>query len=233
VDLLINAGVLSFVLLGIFIKVATVDMDLWRGWYPEEILLRVPRDNWEQYMSMLTAHPVIVKGFTSFSVYALGDVIAQGSEGRQFGAFDRLRLARSALAGLIGHGPLSHFWYEISERAFDFVHLNGMWWSVFPKVAVDQLLWGPIWNGSYIVLLGLMKQNELKRIAQDVYDTSLPLVLSGLKLWPFAHLVTYGLVPIENRLLWVDTVEIMWVMILSRQAASQAKAQDKVEDKAQ
>ncbi len=38
---------------------------------------------------------------------------------------------------------------------------------------------------------------------------------AGWKLWPFAHLVTYGLVPVEQRLLWVDCVEIVWVTILS------------------
>ena len=38
---------------------------------------------------------------------------------------------------------------------------------------------------------------------------------AGWKLWPFAHLITYGLVPVEQRLLWVDCVEILWVTILS------------------
>lgn len=38
---------------------------------------------------------------------------------------------------------------------------------------------------------------------------------AGWKLWPFAHLITYGLVPVEQRLLWVDCVEIIWVTILS------------------
>jgi hypothetical protein len=38
---------------------------------------------------------------------------------------------------------------------------------------------------------------------------------AGWKLWPFAHLITYGLVPVEQRLLWVDCVEIVWVTILS------------------
>jgi len=34
-------------------------------------------------------------------------------------------------------------------------------------------------------------------------------------LWPFAHLITYGVIPVEQRLLWVDTVELVWVTILS------------------
>jgi protein Mpv17 len=48
-------------------------------------------------------------------------------------------------------------------------------------------------------------------------------VQAGWKLWPFAHLVTYGLVPVEQRLLWVDCVEIVWVTILSMFANKKAE----------
>ncbi|CAM9776139.1 unnamed protein product, partial [Hapterophycus canaliculatus] len=34
----------------------------------------------------------------------------------------------------------------------------------------------------------------------------------------------YYSIPVENRLLWVDAVEIVWVMILSQQAAEQARS---------
>ena len=64
-----------------------------------------------------------------------------------------------------------------------------------------------------------MKLDSLDSISQDVKRTAIPLIMSGLKLWPLAHCVTYGLVPVENRLLWVDTVEILWVTILATQAA--------------
>ena len=40
-------------------------------------------------------------------------------------------------------------------------------------------------------------------------------VQAGWKLWPFAHLITYGVIPVEQRLLWVDCVELIWVTILS------------------
>ena len=49
--------------------------------------------------------------------------------------------------------------------------------------------------------------------------TTVPLIVSGLKLWPLVHCVTYGLIPVENRVLWVDAVEILWVTILATQAA--------------
>lgn len=38
---------------------------------------------------------------------------------------------------------------------------------------------------------------------------------AGWKLWPFAHVITYGVIPVEQRLLWVDCVELIWVTILS------------------
>jgi protein Mpv17 len=50
--------------------------------------------------------------------------------------------------------------------------------------------------------------------------TTVPLVVKGLKLWIPAHCITYGLISMENRLLWVDVVEIVWVSILATQAAS-------------
>ena len=64
-----------------------------------------------------------------------------------------------------------------------------------------------------------MKLENPKTIVSDMKKSTIPLVLSGLKLWPLAHCVTYGLIPVDNRLLWVDFVEIFWVTILASQAA--------------
>lgn len=95
-----------------------------------------------------------------------------------------------------------------------------------PPLLLDspQVVWSPIWNASYILLLGLMKREALGDVWRNVRTTAIPLITSGLKLWPAAHIITYGLIPVENRLLWVDLVEILWVTILSRQAA---KAEEK------
>lgn len=129
-------------------------------------------------------------------------------EGKTLGEIDRVRVARSAAAGLIGHGPLSHLWYGVSEGFFDLLGWEG-WWTVFPKITVDQLVWSPIWNGCYIALLGLMKRESIPEIWQSIRSTAFSLITSGPKLWLLAHVVTYGVIPVENRLLWVDLVEIL------------------------
>ncbi len=35
------------------------------------------------------------------------------------------------------------------------------------------------------------------------------------RFWPLAHLLTYGVIPVQHRLVFVDSVELIWVCILS------------------
>nr|DAD22988.1 TPA_asm: hypothetical protein HUJ06_024451 [Nelumbo nucifera] len=49
---------------------------------------------------------------------------------------------------------------------------------------------------------------------------------AGWKLWPFAHLITYGVIPVEQRLLWVDCVELVWVTILSTYSNEKSEARN-------
>ena len=216
---LINNGLLLAIALAVVVKVTIINFGMMRGWTATEMAFRVPIDNWASYSATLNAAPIPTKAVTSATVYAIGDLIAQRTEGTSMGEINRMRTLRSLMAGLIAHGPMSHYWYEISEGLFENVLHWTAWWSFFPKVILDQTTWGPFWNNTYIILLGLMQRESLEKIWADVKRTTIPLVVSGLKLWPLAHCVTYGLIPVENRLLWVDFVEIVWVTILATQAA--------------
>ena len=219
INAVINNGLVFGVLLAVLAKLSLVDQGMTRGWTAAEMAVRIPVDNWADYYQVLTNSPIQTKAATSATVYTIGDIIAQRTEGTSMADLDRPRVLRSFLAGALGHGPLSHYWYDMSEGFFnDYLHWTE-WWSFFPKVILDQATWGPFWNNVYIIMLGLMQRQSLETIWGDIKRTTVPLVVSGLKLWPLAHCVTYGLVPVENRLLWVDLVEIIWVTILATQAA--------------
>ena len=200
-----------------------------------ELAKRFPADLWQQYSQAVNAHPVVTKACTSGFVYALGDIISQRTErgisDTAVGAsLDYARTLRSATAGFVGHGPLSHCWYNVCDGLFNDVLQWTAWWVVPAKILVDQTIWGPIWNNLYIMMLGVMKQERPSMIWSDMKRSTIPLVVSGLKLWPAAHVITYGFLPNENRLLWVDLVEIAWVTILSTQAASLTQAAEAKED---
>lgn len=220
-DTVINASILIIAIVTVVTTVLSVDVGITRGWSAEEIAFRIPLDNWRSYNNILSMAPIETKAVTSATVYTIGDIISQQtSEDKSIGELDRGRILRSALAGLIGHGPMSHVWYRVSEDFFDNVlHLHA-WWDFLPKIVVDQFVFGPIWVNAYILLLGVMQLQGPGQIFADMKRSTIPLVISGLKLWPFVHIITYGLIPVENRLLWVDLVEIVWVTILANQVST-------------
>ncbi|KAL6205673.1 hypothetical protein ACLB2K_022927 [Fragaria x ananassa] len=192
-------------------KLLTIDQDYWHGWTIYEILRYAPQHNWTAYEEALKANPVLAKMVISGVVYSLGDWIAQCFEGKPLFEFDRARMFRSGLVGFTLHGSLSHYYYQICEELFPF---QG-WWVVPVKVAFDQTIWAAIWNSIYFTVLGFLRLESPINIYSELKATFWPMLTAGWKLWPFAHLVTYGLIPVEQRLLWVDCVELIWVTILS------------------
>lgn len=81
----------------------------------------------------------------------------------------------------------------------------------------------------YYALLGAFKFESPAEIARTIRETWFQCLSAGWKLWPFAHIITYGVIPQEHRLLWVDAVEIVWVTLLSYIASQYTKKRDSPE----
>lgn len=88
----------------------------------------MPIDNWAAYSEVLRDNPVLVKACTSGVVYSLGDWTAQTVEGIPLSELKRGRVLRSAMAGLLLHGPMSHVWYGLCEAGFNTIGWNEYWW---------------------------------------------------------------------------------------------------------
>ena len=81
-----------------------------------------------------------------------------------------------------------------------------MWFKSHPEafpclcqILFDQTVWSATWNGTYYGLLGVLRREPPAVIAESVRTSCLDLMMAGWKLWPLAHLVTYGLIPREHR----------------------------------
>ncbi|XP_071691378.1 protein SYM1-like [Rutidosis leptorrhynchoides] len=216
----INASiVLGFGTLAVT-RLLTIDHEYWHGWTLYEILRYAPEHNWIAYEEALKENPVLAKMAISGIVYSLGDWIAQCYEGKPLFEFDRTRLFRSGLVGFTLHGSLSHYYYQLCEALIP----SKDWWVVPAKIAFDQTVWSAVWNSIYFVFLGLLRFEPPENILNELKTTFVPLLTAGWKLWPFAHLITYGLIPVEQRLLWVDCVELVWVTILSTYSNEKSEA---------
>ncbi|KAM3343548.1 protein SYM1 [Capsicum galapagoense] len=209
-------------------KLLTIDHEFWHGWTLYEILRYAPEHNWIAYEEALKANPVLAKMAISGIVYSVGDWIAQCYEGKPLLEFDRTRMFRSGLVGFSLHGSLSHYYYQFCEALFP----SNDWWVVPAKVAFDQTIWSAIWNSIYFVVLGLLRFESAANIFGELKTTFWPMLTAGWKLWPFAHLITYGVIPLEQRLLWVDCVELVWVTILSTYSNEKSEARISEESEA-
>ncbi|MCT6644442.1 Mpv17/PMP22 family protein [Staphylococcus aureus] len=220
IDRAINATVVFAAGSFVVTKMLTIDHDYWHGWTLYEIVRYAPVHNWSAYEEALKTNPVLAKMVISGAVYSLGDWIAQCYEGKQLFEFNRIRMFRSGLVGFSLHGSLSHYYYQLCEALFPF---QG-WWVVPAKVAFDQTIWAAVWNSIYFTVLGLLRFESPANIFGELKATFWPLLTAGWKLWPFEHLITYGVVPVEQRLLWVDCVELIWVTILSTYSNEKSEA---------
>ncbi|PQQ11883.1 uncharacterized protein Pyn_32912 [Prunus yedoensis var. nudiflora] len=220
VDRTINATIVLAAGTFAITKLLTIDQDYWHGWTLFEILRYAPQHNWSAYEEALKTNPVLAKMVISGVVYSVGDWIAQCFEGKPLFEFDRTRMLRSGLVGFTLHGSLSHYYYQLCEELFPFQD----WWVVPAKVAFDQTVWAAIWNSIYFTVLGFLRFESPIDIFSELKATFWPMLTAGWKLWPFAHLVTYGVIPVEQRLLWVDCVELIWVTILSTYSNEKSEA---------
>ncbi|CAJ1956965.1 unnamed protein product [Sphenostylis stenocarpa] len=211
IDRTINATIVLAAGAFAITKLLTIDSDYWHGWTLYEIVRYAPQHNWSAYEEALKTNPVLAKMMISGIVYSVGDWIAQCFEGKPLFEFDRARMFRSGFVGFTLHGSLSHYYYHFCEDLFPYKE----WWVVPAKVAFDQTAWSAIWNSIYYTVVALLRLDPPISILNELKATFFPMLTAGWKLWPFAHLITYGVIPVEQRLLWVDTVELVWVTILS------------------
>jgi len=107
-DAIVNISIITITIVIVAIQVFSINTGITRGWSPDEVAYRIPIDTWRSYNDILNMAPIQTKAVTSATVYTIGDIIAQTTEGVEVGQLDRGRICRSLAAGLIGHGPLSH-----------------------------------------------------------------------------------------------------------------------------
>lgn len=187
---------------------------------------------WEAYEVAVKMNPIETKACISGVVYSIGDLIAQNYEGRDISEWDRGRIFRSGLCGLLAHGPLSHLYYLGLDTVFAQQSLidTDSWLSPLIKVGIDQTVWSIFWNSTYYILLGILKAESPKTIISSVQQSWWDLLKAGWRLWPIVHVCTYGIIPVQHRLLFVDAVELVWVCILSTYGQQQREARKLLSD---
>jgi protein Mpv17 len=200
-----------------------IENGMTRGWTTGEIAMRIPLDNWGTYESYLANKPIFTKTLINVIIYLLGDWLSQTVfQKKNVLDFDISRTLRNGFIGLC-FGPLVHEYYQFSDSILP--PENGLLTKV-EKIFMDQTIYLSVKCSIYISAVGLLGGDDWPTVKQNVQDKIGGVMFTAWKFWPLVHCITYGLVPARHRILWVNSVDLVWNAILASKAQADVPGED-------
>mmetsp|Transcript_39777 Transcript_39777/g.81842 ORF Transcript_39777/g.81842 Transcript_39777/m.81842 type:complete len:561 (+) Transcript_39777:289-1971(+) len=222
---LFNAALLAVSFGFALYTVINVDSEITRGWTQSEIAMRIPLDTWSSYEASLSSKPIETKTLINVVIYLLGDWLSQTVfQKRDVLDFDARRTLRNGFIGLC-FGPLVHQYYEFSDAILPVdVGINRVY-----KILMDQTIYLFIKCSVYIIAVGTLSGQTFEESTDNAKERIGPIMLTAWKFWPLVHCVTYSVIPAQHRILWVNSVDLVWNAILATKASG---AEEEEEDEA-
>ena len=161
------------------------------------------------YMRSLDRRPVLTKSSTAFVAFSITDGLAQKRERQP--RWDPVRTVRGGLYGLLYHGPFVHtLWGK--QWGLERLLPGPSWPMVIGRVAGDQLALLPVNMLVFCAWPALLTrgptQEGLAEAAAAVRNGWWEACTFGGSIWPFVHLINFRFVPLELRVLVLNTCSI-------------------------
>jgi protein Mpv17 len=164
---------------------------------------------------------MLVKSLTSLFGFGVADVVAQGlststnADARSSPKFDGARTLRFAAFGFFFYGPTSSVWYSsLDTYILPENPTSGL--AVASKVFADQVLWAPVLISSLFAFdlafdtSGRTKPTLSKKIENDLFSA----LKVNWSFWPMFHLFSFRFVPSEDRILYINCVQVLFNVFL-------------------
>mmetsp|Transcript_14420 Transcript_14420/g.21401 ORF Transcript_14420/g.21401 Transcript_14420/m.21401 type:complete len:282 (+) Transcript_14420:54-899(+) len=178
-------------------------------------------DIWTSYENALASNPILVKACTSLVGFSVGDFLAQKCISKS-SEFDYLRLARMASFGFLFHGTVSHFFYNKLEEVIP----GTTTLPVIKKVLTDQVLWAPIFTFVYLTYMGVTSGMNPESIGEKIKADLIKGVVGSWSVWPLVHAIGFKFVPLRQRLLYINCIQIGYNVFLSILGSNSPEASD-------
>jgi len=83
---------------------------------------------------------------------------------------------------------------------------------------LDQTVFALYINAAFCLITETLRRPTpafRQQVLSRIKTTAWPTLRSSWRYWPFVHLLTFSVVPLHLRVLWVDVMEVGWVCLLS------------------
>ncbi len=152
---------------------------------------------WSGYNAALEKNPLLIKALTSLTGFTIGDVLAQKFVmPDEVNGYDAMRTVRLGSFGFLVHGPTGHFFYSWLDKQIPGTAMK----TVATKVAIDQLIWNPIFGVMFFSYLGAAEGKSLPDIQAKIKNDLATAVMGSWTVWIPAHFVNFRFVPSSQRL---------------------------------
>eukprot|EP00984_Skeletonema_dohrnii_P026484 scaffold15845_cov114-Skeletonema_dohrnii-CCMP3373.AAC.3 len=196
------------------------------------------------YSKLLAEYPLPTKSLTSGLLCGVSDAIAQFREANRK-QFNFQRWIRFAGKGCVG-GVIWACWYDEldgfldQDNKFNFFKLSGIvtdqWikpylgaFKTILSILIEQFLWCPIVFGFFeIPVSTLLNGGDLSSVKKEVDSKLGSLLISNAKIWTFANLLIYGVIPVDYRPIISNIVDVGWQSIVSSVSADCGKVDDDI-----
>ena len=223
---LFNAALLALSFGFAFYTILNIDSEITRGWTSSEVAMRIPLDTWSSYEASLSSKPVETKTLINVVIYLLGDWLSQTVfQKKDVLDFDAARTLRNGFIGLC-FGPLVHEYYEFSDAILPVdVGINRLY-----KILMDQTIYLYVKCSVYIIAVGVLSGQSFEESYGNARDRINNIMFTAWKFWPLVHCVTYSVIPAQHRILWVNSVDLIWNAILATISRGDKEEEEKEEE---
>lgn len=173
------------------------------------------------YDRCLTARPILTKCITSGCLFGIGDGVAQrvttyyNEHSSRSTKHDWHRTGRMIIWGSVFFAPSAHVWYNFLDR---FVRTTGRK-AIVQKVAMDLLIYTPPLNMAFFTCNNVLSGQPLDEAAHKAWVKLPPTLAANFAVWPGIQVVTFGYVPLQYRVLFINFMCLGWSSFLSMMAS--------------
>jgi len=171
------------------------------------------------YQACLEAAPLATKAATSGVIFGASDALAQ-RQGERGGGLDLTRSARFAAFGAAVQAPLFSVYVHSQDSIVDGALGGSPVAAVLVKLAFDQLVWTPFfWLPVFFGGMALLEGRGVRAALEAARDRGwgyTTVCRANWAVWVPVNFLTYSIVPLELRILWINSVSLLWTAYLSR-----------------
>ncbi|KAI0976109.1 hypothetical protein F4678DRAFT_214318 [Xylaria arbuscula] len=93
--------------------------------------------------------------------------------------------------------------------------------NTFAKWFIDCITLGAIFNTvAFFLLMGMLKRQPVAVIGHNIRYETIPVIVAGYKIWPFASIISFSFIPVERRIVFLNFIGLLWGIYMSLVASA-------------